>query len=174
LEACLSDLDGLRQALGHDRWIIGGHSWGADLALAYALTYPEHTRAVLHLSGTGVHDDRQWHAAYERGRDAGGELLPDFAYPVNRDVNRDVMASWRAFIKQPALLRRLANLDVPLLAVYGSEDIRPRWFVEQVVRLLPNARFEMIEGAQHCQWLTHPEELQVLLRAFLLSLAPES
>ena len=173
LQSCLDDLDGLRQQLGHERWIVGGHSWGADLALAYALTYPEHSRAVIHLAGTGAHDDRQWHAAYERGRDAGSELLPEFAYPTNREVNREVVASWRAFIKQPTLWRRLADLDVPLLAICGSEDIRPSWPVQQVVGALPDARFELIDGAQHCLWLTHPDELRSRLRGFLGGLQPD-
>jgi proline iminopeptidase len=127
---------------------------------------------VIHLAGTGVHDDRPWHAAYERGRDAGGELLPDFAYPTNQEVNRQVMASWRAFIKQPTLWRRLANLNVPILAVCGSEDLRPSWPVQQVMGLLPDARFELIAGAQHCLWLAHPDELRLLLRAFILRIAP--
>ncbi|MGH2588305.1 MAG: alpha/beta fold hydrolase, partial [Dehalococcoidia bacterium] len=156
LDTCLADLDGLRRALGHDRWIIGGHSWGANLSLAYALTYPQHTRAVLYLSGNGFQSDRDWHAVYSKGRDEGHELLPNFAYPPNLDVNRQVNASWKRFIQEPHLWRRLAGLDVPVLAICGSEDIRPNWPVQQIVNLMPNARFALIEGAGHHSELTHP------------------
>jgi pimeloyl-ACP methyl ester carboxylesterase len=36
----VADLEVLREALGHATWWVGGHSWGAELALRYALAYP--------------------------------------------------------------------------------------------------------------------------------------
>ncbi|MGE3597024.1 MAG: alpha/beta fold hydrolase [Dehalococcoidia bacterium] len=167
LEASLTDLDALREALGYDRWIVGGHSAGADLALAYALTYPERTRAVICMSGGRVHNDRDWHAAYSKGRDAGLEREPEYAFPHNLDVNREGNAAWKVFIKQPHLFRRIANLRTPALVIYGSEDIRPSWPVEQVANLLPNGRFEMIDGAGHALWLTHAEAMRSCLRTFV-------
>ncbi len=163
----LSDLDALRALLGHERWVVGGHSAGADLALAYALEYPRRVRALVYLSGCGVQDDRQWHAAYEEGKARRGERLPEFEYPYNPQVNRVGNASWRAFIKQPTLLRRIAELEVPCLAVHGGEDIRPDWPVRQLAHLLPDARFELIEGAEHHIELTRPGELRRLLQSFL-------
>ena len=50
----VADLDALRAHWGHARWIVGGHSWGATLALLYALARPDRTLGVLSLSGTGV------------------------------------------------------------------------------------------------------------------------
>jgi proline iminopeptidase len=72
-----------------------------------------------------------------------------------------------AYYRQPDLLRRIASLDAPMLAISGSEDIRPSWPVEQIVQLLPNARFESLEGAGHNLWLSHADELRALLRDFL-------
>jgi len=46
----IADLEGLRRYWGHDAWIVGGHSFGAALALAYAVEYPAHTRAVIYFS----------------------------------------------------------------------------------------------------------------------------
>lgn len=40
LDRSIEDLDQLRAHLGFDRWIVGGHSWGATLALHYALSRP--------------------------------------------------------------------------------------------------------------------------------------
>ncbi len=167
LETMLADLDALRVTLGHDEWVVGGHSAGADLALAYALSHPERTLALMYLSGRGVQDDRQWHAAYEEGKARRGERLPEFRYPYNPEVNQVGNASWRAYIKQPELLRQIAELDVSVLAVHGGEDIRPDWPVRQLAHLLPNARFELIGGAQHHMELTQPDELRRLLRTFL-------
>src|SRR6266849_4760726 len=58
----VADLDALRDHWGFSRWIVLGHSWGATLALAYALTHPSRVRALLYLSGTGI--DTSWHAEY--------------------------------------------------------------------------------------------------------------
>jgi proline iminopeptidase len=174
LGTMLTDLEALRVAFGHERWIVGGHSAGADLALAYAVEYPQRMRALMYLSGTGVQDDRQWHVAYEEGKVRRGERLPEFLYPYNPEVNRVGNASWRAYIKQPELLRRIAELDVSVLAVHGGEDIRPDWPVRQLTHLLPNARFELIEGAEHHMELTKPDELRRLLRPFLGAISDAS
>jgi proline iminopeptidase len=170
LQTTLADLEAIRASLGHQQWVIGGHSAGADLALAYALSYPAHVIGLVHMSGTGVQDDRQWHAAYEAGRATRSEVLPVFEYPYNSEVNRAGNASWRAFIKQPMLLRRIAECTVPSLVLYGSDDIRPAWPVEQFANLVPKGRFEMIAGAGHHLELTEPEALKDLLRAFLAEL----
>ena len=58
----LADLDAVRRALGIDRWIVGGHSWGASLALRAVLHDPTSAAGLLYLSGTGL--GRSWHPAY--------------------------------------------------------------------------------------------------------------
>lgn len=168
LATCLGDLEALRRALGHERWLVGGHSWGANLALAYALTFPERTAGLIMLAGTGVQNDRQWHDAYVAGRDAGLETPPDYAYPPNMAVNRQVIDSWRVFIKQPSLLRRLAELPTPALILHGSADIRPGWPSAQLAALLPNARLAVLEGAPHDLWTTHAPQLRAELHGFIL------
>ena len=62
----VNDLDGLRKHFNFERWIVGGHSWGAGLALAYAVRFPNRTMAVLHIAGTGI--DPRWHDEYRENR----------------------------------------------------------------------------------------------------------
>jgi proline iminopeptidase len=62
----VQDLEGLRKHFGCAQWIVGGHSWGAGLVLAYAAQYPHHTTAVIYVSGTGI--DPRWHDQYRRNR----------------------------------------------------------------------------------------------------------
>jgi proline iminopeptidase len=50
----VSDMDDVRRGAGVHRWVAGGHSWGANLALVYALTYPEFVRGVLYIAGAGL------------------------------------------------------------------------------------------------------------------------
>lgn len=52
--SAVADLEVLRQHWGYEKWIVGGHSWGAALALFYALAHPDRTSAVLYISGPGV------------------------------------------------------------------------------------------------------------------------
>lgn len=166
----IADLERLRQELELSAWAVGGHSFGADLSLAYALEHPSTTTGVLSISGTGVQDDRQWHAAYEAGRAAGRD--PDHLgeTPFNAEVQRAGLASWRTYIKQSDLLRRIATLSIPVLAIHGSEDVRPRWPAEQVIQLLLDGRMVVVEGAGHWPWVTHPMQTQEAGGLFLQSL----
>jgi proline iminopeptidase len=50
----VGDLDALRRHWGHERWVVGGHSWGAALALFYALAHPDRTLGVVYACGTGL------------------------------------------------------------------------------------------------------------------------
>ena len=62
----VQDLEGLRKHFGFAQWIVGGHSWGACLALAYAVQYSQRTTAVVYVSGTGM--DPRWRDEYRRNR----------------------------------------------------------------------------------------------------------
>ena len=158
LDRCLADLEGLRKAFGLERWIIGGHSWGANLALIYALEYPEHTAAVIHLSGTSFDED--WKAAYHEGLVTRGEREPDYAFPPNLEVNRQVNASKKPLPPRPHVNGRLNALQIPVLVVHGGQDIRPTDMAERLAAQLPQARFELLPDAEHVLWPAHAEELR--------------
>lgn len=164
----VADLEAIREHYGFERWVVAGHSWGADLALAYTLEHPDRVAGFVCISGGRVHDDREWHRIYAERRDAGLEAPLDYAYPPNMDVNRELAADWKRYIKRPGLLRDLARIERPGLFVYGERDIRPSWPVEQVAALIPGARLHLLEGAAHNLWLTHGEEVGGLLREFVL------
>ena len=167
IETCLIDLENIRNHYEIDRWIIGGHSWGADLALIYALEYTPHVAGLICIAGGRIRNDREWHSEYERRMEQEGEHLPHFDYPPNYEVNEQLSRSWKAYIQNPTLLRTISSLRVPALIVYGDKDIRPSWPVEQVANLLSNAHFELIEGAEHVIWFSHPNELRSILRNYI-------
>ncbi|MCY3506072.1 MAG: alpha/beta fold hydrolase [Chloroflexi bacterium] len=68
IAAFLADLDALRVHWRHEAWTVVGHSWGATLALLYAVRYPERTERLVYISGTGI--DPAWHNDYRRAREA--------------------------------------------------------------------------------------------------------
>ena len=64
----VDDLDALRAHWGYEAWTVIGHSWGASLALMYAIQYPKRTARLVYSSGTGI--DPAWHQEYRRVREA--------------------------------------------------------------------------------------------------------
>jgi proline iminopeptidase len=50
VERWLDDLELLRKHWEHPQWIVFGHSFGAELALAYAAALPSRTRAIIYMS----------------------------------------------------------------------------------------------------------------------------
>lgn len=167
IETCLADLENIRSHYNIDRWIIGGHSWGADLALLYALENPARVAGLVCIAGGRIQNDRLWHEEYVRRKMEEGERLPEFVYAPNRDVNAQLNNAWKTYIQKPDLLLSISKLQAPALFVYGECDIRPSWTIKQVAQLMPNARFELIDGAEHVIWFSHEQELRALLREFV-------
>ena len=64
----VDDLEELREKWGYQRWIVGGHSWGAALALEYALRHSDHAQALIYVSGTGIGTAWRQHYHDERAR----------------------------------------------------------------------------------------------------------
>jgi proline iminopeptidase len=58
VDAFLGDMERLRETLGHEEWVVLGHSFGGLLALAYARAHPERTRGLVLLST--VEPGRRW------------------------------------------------------------------------------------------------------------------
>ena len=56
-ENLTADADALRQALGFDQWAVLGHSFGGNVALEYALRYPQSLSRLV-LMNTG--GDQRW------------------------------------------------------------------------------------------------------------------
>ncbi|WP_221090318.1 alpha/beta fold hydrolase [Deinococcus aquaedulcis] len=163
LSTALADIEALRQTLGAAQWTVLGHSWGADLGLAYALAHPERVTRLLSVAGTGIQNDRDWKAAYEAGQ--GQE--PALEVEWNPDVHRALITSWRQFIKTPDLLSRLSVLSVPVTFLHMEADIRPGWPARQLAALLPRGEWAEVPGAPHTAWLTHAGALGAALQTAL-------
>lgn len=169
---CIADLEALRRHFGHERWIVGGHSWGANLSLAYACEHLEHVLGLIYLSGTGITED--WLPEYRRSREQRQEQLPDFSYPHNHEVNTEGNRSRTEYLQSPGLPDRVRALRVPVLMIQGEYDLRPNWPAQELAALLPQAQLEIIPQAEHCLWLTHPNPLRSSLRAFVQQLNTSS
>jgi len=160
----VQDLEDLRSVLGVDQWAaVVGHSWGADLALAYGLAHATSMLSIISFAGTGVQNDRDWHAAYQ----ARLADEPHGSHHHSPDVHRQLLDDWRRFIKSPDLLARIAGFRVPITFLHPADDIRPSWPAQQLAHLAPRGRYLELAGAPHEAWLTHNGALVRVLGSIL-------
>jgi proline iminopeptidase len=170
IEQCVTDMEAVRAHYGCERWVVAGHSWGADLSLIYALAHPDYCAGILCIAGGRLNNDREWHAAYDRGLEEGREKPLEYDAPPNMAANKQLNADYKRYVQRPSLFREVAALAVPALFLYGAEDIRPSWAVAQVAALLPRARLVLLPEADHYLYLSHPDEVRAHGDAFLRSL----
>ena len=163
LTVAVQDLEDLRRALGLDRWLLLGHSWGADLALAYGLAHGGSVASIISFAGTGIQNDREWHAAYE----ARLSEEPHGDYQHTPGVQQQLLEDWRRFIKTPDLLARIARLEAPITFLHPTHDIRAGWPARQLANLAPRGDYVELVGAPHEAWLTHDDALVGVLRDIL-------
>jgi L-proline amide hydrolase len=62
---------------------------------------------------------------------------------------------------------RLGDVRVPVLVISGEHDEATPAVVRPLVAALPDARWELLEGASHCAHLEQPERFLALVEAFL-------
>jgi pimeloyl-ACP methyl ester carboxylesterase len=68
------------------QWIVAGHSAGVDMALAYALRYPDKTDGLIGISGGKVVDDREWSATYHARLESTGEDYGGKEFKAAEDI----------------------------------------------------------------------------------------
>jgi proline iminopeptidase len=107
----VADIEAIRAALGIDRWIVFGGSWGATLALIYAQAHPD--RAA-HLVLRGVFMMTRAELDWFYGGGAGRffpELWARFAGLVPEDERGDLIGAYhrRLFSGDPAQETRFAR-----------------------------------------------------------------
>jgi proline iminopeptidase len=107
----IADIERIRKALGIDRWIVFGGSWGATLGLIYAETHPGR---VIHLVLRGVFLMTQAELDWFYGGGAGAfwpELWQRFAGMVPADERADLIGAYhkRLFSGNPAEEARFAR-----------------------------------------------------------------
>ena len=159
--AALADLEALRLRFGCERWTVVGHSFGAGLALAYAADRPGRVERLVALASTGITLD--WKDVYHAARARRRDPEPEFEYPANLDVNRELNEDWERWIEHPDL----GAVTMPALFVHGTLDPRPPGPARRLAESLPGASFVEIPGCGHYMWLTHAAELGAVLDPFL-------
>ncbi|GAB2724546.1 alpha/beta fold hydrolase [Kitasatospora kifunensis] len=105
VERSLADLDAVRAHFGLERMALLGHSWGAQLALEYALRHPDRVSRLVYVSGTGIDHASSW-------RERHGLL--------ERELLGDRVARWEFLDKRGAA--RTADEDREFCVLQWSTD----------------------------------------------------
>jgi proline iminopeptidase len=90
----VEDIETIRRGLGIDRWVLFGGSWGATLALVYAITHPDR---VAHLVLRGVFLMTRAELEWFYGGGAGLFFPAEwarFVAPVPEDERGDLIAAY--------------------------------------------------------------------------------
>jgi proline iminopeptidase len=95
----VADLDAVRDASGSERTVVGGHSWGAVLALLYAAAHPERVEGVIYVSGVGI----EWSKWRSRFRDEVQKRLASPKFSEVAQQANPLVTRWAVDFANPEL-----------------------------------------------------------------------
>jgi proline iminopeptidase len=159
----ISDIQAIKGQYNIDKWVICGHSWGAAIALAYALEYSQYCRGLLYIAGHGAQNDRGWYDEFYKNPKQHPDPFPEFDFPMNKAVYEAGLESWSRYIQKSSFWLNIGRLTIPISFIQAGNDRRPNWPAQQLAQILPNTTYDEIPGAAHMLWLTNPVEFAKIL-----------
>jgi 2-succinyl-6-hydroxy-2,4-cyclohexadiene-1-carboxylate synthase len=152
----------LRRALGAERWMLCGQSFGAALTMRYALTHPERIAALVFTNSTAALAGDDWFKArrvsamkqaeeIERNGMAAIQVLPvhpshakqlppevheEMVKDAQRQSPQGIANSLRYTLANASVRAQVKDLRVPTLLVCGKRETRfapLRAFAEQAI-----------------------------------------
>ncbi|MFN8584100.1 MAG: alpha/beta fold hydrolase [Dehalococcoidia bacterium] len=187
------DLEGLLRALGIERPIVYGVSWGGVVALRHAIDFPGRSRALVVDSTSAemnAHAAENWiargRALFEGGVEAmaaapaglteGGGAAPrpprSEAEPLRIDA-RGFLETCEALatLHTKPMTEDLRALDVPTLAIVGEDDhVAGVGGTVKLSRAIPGCRLVIVPNAGHGVCMFDPERLRLELESLIAGL----
>jgi pimeloyl-ACP methyl ester carboxylesterase len=173
------------RAIGPGRIVLGGHSMGGAVALAYALEHPGDLAGLV-LIGTGARLRvlPQIFEMLDRDYRQAVRFITDRALsPKTSRAIAETMASQAAERPREAMvadfracdgfdvMTRLAEVSVPTLVLCGADDqMAPPKYAEFLREKIPAAQLAVIADAGHWAHLEQAEEANERIRDFLIAL----
>jgi 2-hydroxy-6-oxonona-2,4-dienedioate hydrolase len=160
-------------ALGEERSVVVGNSFGCQVAADFAARYPQRVEALI-LTGPTFDPQRSF-VRHVAGLIADIPLenprlwfahLPDYVLAGPRRAIGTLRQAWADPIEA-----RLPHITAPTLVVRGERDpiVGRRW-VRQMAQMLPRGRAVEIAGGPHVVNYSTPDELVALIEEYLRSL----
>ncbi len=184
-----SDVAALIREIGGPVHVVG-ISMGAMVALQLAVDFPELVKSIIVINSQDevLMNTRQARQAVMirkviprlmgmkwMGKYLGKKLFPEEDQEQLRELIADRWAenSVKDFIKSVnaiagwSVRKHLNTIKCPVLVVASELDYTPVEAKEIYVKLLPDARLEVIKGARHAISVERPEELNEVMLGFL-------
>jgi proline iminopeptidase len=190
----VADLEAIRGQLSQEQLTLVGYSWGALLALLYALEHPDRVARLALVSPAPVTAGEREifrRRFVEMGRRPSVEALRQRLDPRDRrhrfalavagyfvDPEKALQltpfvvkqsaeqAVWRSLGDDYDLRPRLRTLDVPAIVAHGDQDPIPIETARATAEAL-RAQFVPLVDCGHASYVEAPEQLIPPLRAFL-------
>ncbi len=174
----LDDMAAILDASSAPRAVLGGHSLGGYLSLAFRLAHPERVAGlVLVDTGPGYKQDagrEKWNAMAERFA-VGFETRGLDALAASPEVNAGphdpagLALAARGILTQSdaSIMTSLGEISVPTLVLVGGDDQPFLAAAEIMAAKVPGAVAVTIDGAGHAPNLDRPAEFDAAVVRFL-------
>jgi pimeloyl-ACP methyl ester carboxylesterase len=180
VEETLTDMAALLDTLGHEQAIIGGHSLGGYMSLAFTMRYPERVRALLVIdTGPGYKSDpprEEWNEmarglARRLERD-GLEHLTKLSSEMNPPEHNSaaglaMAAAGMLTQRDSSVIDSLTEIGVPTLVIVGEKDRTYLAASNYMARKIPDATQVVIPNAGHAVNFHQPAHFNETVEAFL-------
>ncbi|TAK47315.1 MAG: alpha/beta fold hydrolase [Xanthobacteraceae bacterium] len=192
----IEDVHAVMDAAGSGRAVLLGASEGAPMAILFAATYPQRTRALVlygayahfHSSVMGAKDVEAFIQQIETSWGNGSSVL-SFAPDQARDEHfKDWWARYERMSVSPsaaiALTRMNAAIDVrpilrsvhvPTLVIHRSDDVRISCAgARHLAQEIENAQFVELPGRDHPIWTGDVDRIANEIEEFLTGARPQT
>lgn len=171
------------------KFVLLGSSYGSLVALSYALAEPERVKALVLVSPVASTKKIRNGAMFAQqamrfplplayvfapavARVLGGRELKDEGrgefIREARQIAPHEMGRRLKDILAANLMPRLGELRMPTLIVHGTRDrVVPLQSAKDVAEAISHAELQLIEGAGHLPYMSHPDVFNSVLDAFL-------
>lgn len=182
------------QSVQYKKCLMFGYSMGGRIALYYALHYPLNG-LILESTSPGIEDEEERVARRQTDKERGASLARDYeafvkhweqlplfqtAVPVQESeltaqrhirMTQQPLGLQKALSdygtgSQPNLWPSLSHLDIPVLLITGTLDLKFKTINQRMNRLLPNSRHIELQ-AGHTIHVEHPDIFDTIVLEFI-------
>ncbi|WP_027554878.1 alpha/beta fold hydrolase [Bradyrhizobium sp. Cp5.3] len=185
------DLAAVLRHLSIKKAVLVGMSQGGFLSLRCALTHPDLVSALVLIGTQAGVDTAEWNEAnlsmIAQWQEQG--LSPETANLIESSIlgsgwpgapawrskwsnmkAPNLREAFRALVTRDDITEKVSSIKVPTLVIHGSADPAiTSDKAEFLASKIPNAELRIVDGAAHAPNLTHAEQVNKVMRAFLQS-----
>ena len=165
------------EALGLQKYILAGHSFGGQVAVQFAVQHPEKLEKLVLIAAAAV---RRTPGVLKKLVVAVAKVVSFLLYLVPfEDLRNNIRSALYMLIRRPGYLKaqgimrdvfkkviaqdltaKFSKISAPTLIIWGDKDeMTPIQDAHLIQELIPNSRLEIIEGGKHALNFQTPEQL---------------